>query len=140
MQTEVEEVRDTNRTWWPWGPAATFVLVAILLFSGLLLMLLPMLQRARVAAAAVDKTVFAMGLAGYQRDLGAYPPDDITSVGGSAEDGANEVINYYLGRRHSLGANFYGPYVVFDKKRLADTDEDGFPEYRDPWKFPAEYL
>ena len=91
------------------------------------------LVRPHERVAAVDITTFAMGLATYQRDLGAYPPDDITSAGGSAEDGANEVIHYYLGRKHVVGVHFYGPYVTFKVIRLTDEDADGFLEYRDPW-------
>ncbi|MHC4253393.1 MAG: hypothetical protein ACYS9X_30110 [Planctomycetota bacterium] len=84
-------------------------------------------------AAGVDIMTFAMGLAAYHRDFGAYPPDDMTAIGGSAEDGANEVIFCYLGRKHRVGESFYGPYVTFKPRQLTDEDSDGFQEYRDPW-------
>ena len=78
--------------------------------------------RMPLRVAMADIKVFTMGLAIYHRDLGAYPPDDIAIVGGSAEHGPNEVIHYYLGRRHRVGVSLYGPYVDYGKSRLTDDD------------------
>ncbi len=81
---------------------------------------------------AYDVQTFRISLDAYYRDLGAYPPDDVESVGGATEYGTNEVIHYYLGRKHLVNENFYGPYASFKESRLTDEDQDGFPEYRDP--------
>ncbi|MHC4248992.1 MAG: type II secretion system protein GspG [Planctomycetota bacterium] len=89
--------------------------------------------------AGVDIQTFTMGLAAYKRDLGSYPPADITLVGGSATHGLNEAIYYYLGLKHLKGANFYGPYVTFKTNRLRDDDDDGFKEYLDTFGTHYQY-
>lgn len=83
--------------------------------------------------ASVDVKILTMALAAYQRELGAYPPDDITGVGGSTEHGMNEALVFYLGRKHVKGYNCYGPYMEFRKAHVTDDDNDGFKEFRDPW-------
>lgn len=75
----------------------------------------------------------------HRNQLGAYPPDDITLVGGSAENGTSEALVYYLRRKLKKGGNTYGPYMEFKKARLEDRDGDGFPEYSDPYGNPYVY-
>ena len=95
-------------------------------------------------AAATDIRTFTIGLAAYRRDLGSYPPSDLASWIGSEDNYRNEILHYYLGRRHVKGANYYGPYVKFKTKRLRDNDTDspmgdGFQEYSDPFGGLYEY-
>jgi prepilin-type N-terminal cleavage/methylation domain-containing protein len=66
----------------------------------------------------------------YRGALGAYPPD---TVPGEPEAGSNEALVYWLTREHRRGMNTYGPYLGAKQVLLADTDGDGFPEYRDPF-------
>jgi general secretion pathway protein G len=124
-----------------------FTLIELLVVMGIILILAGIItstvfafQRImREKAASVDIQTFTMGLAAYKRDLGSYPPADITLVGGSATHGLNEVLYYYLGRKHLKGANFYGPYVTFKTRRLADVDGDGIKEYQDTFGTYYEY-
>ncbi len=81
----------------------------------------------------LDIATLTMALNYYQKELSAYPPDGIAAAGGSGEHGANEALVFYLGRKHKVGANYYGPYMEFKKERLTDEDADGFREFRDPW-------
>ncbi len=91
--------------------------------------------------AEVDISSFTMGLAAYKSDFGSYPPTDPgewvpgAAIDPSPPDGywRNEMLHYYLGRRHKKGPNLYGPYVTFKTKRLRDDDGDGYFEYTDPF-------
>jgi type II secretory pathway pseudopilin PulG len=80
-----------------------------------------------------DIKALEMGLAQYRRDWGAYPPDDIVLVGGSAPNAMNEALVHHLCRKIIKGASTYGPYVVIDKGRFGDSDVDGYLELRDPY-------
>jgi hypothetical protein len=73
-------------------------------------------------------------IAMYRVDHGSYPPDDITLVGGSARHGTNEVLVYYLTRELKVKDKVYPPYLGIRFDRRTDADNDGFPEYRDPWR------
>lgn len=92
-------------------------------------------------AAKVDIRTITMALAAYQRELGSYPPDDVIPETGWSADpyGLNEVLVYYLGRKHMVGGNVYGPYIEFKTHRLVDRDGDGFDEYLDPFRNHYEY-
>ena len=64
---------------------------------------------------------------------GAYPPDDITLVGGSTENGMGEAPVFFLGTGQEKYGRRFGPYLEFESKHLTDKDGDGFRELRDPW-------
>jgi len=75
----------------------------------------------------------------YHADFGAYPPDDITAAGGSAENASGEALVHYLGQVQRKEGHAFGPYMEFSEDRLTDSDEDGFKEFRDPWGGPWLY-
>ena len=79
-----------------------------------------------------DIEIIEIGLAKYRQDWGAYPPDDIVPIGGSAENGTNEALVYHLCRKVVAGVNTYGPYSQIGEGRFGDSDGDGFRELRDP--------
>jgi hypothetical protein len=109
------------------------LLLPVLVLLVLAVVPIPPLRRRAVArVTAHEFTGITIALQVYLRDFGAYPPDDITIVGGSSENGPSEVIVYYLCRRHKKGLNLYGPYMEFRKDSLTDEDNDGFEEVRDP--------
>ncbi len=85
------------------------------------------------ARAQRDLAELSTAITRYREDLGAYPPDDITLAGGSAENGMSEVLVHYLARSHQKDGCVYGPYVHIAKDQLADRHDDDFPEYNDPW-------
>jgi len=112
------------------------VMAIMLILAGLITSTIFVFKRImQRKGAKVDISTFTMGLAAYKRDLGSYPPVDI----GGAQYSANEVLHYYLGRKHLKGANYYGPYVTFKTRRLRDADGDGLLEYPDPFGGYYEY-
>jgi len=115
------------------------VAFALAIIAGLVTPLLFGSTKPHGLRARADIKCFTVGLAAYRRDVGAYPPDDITAIGGSAEYGMSEALVHYLGKRLSKGSDFYGPYVHFKTRQLTDKDADGFQEYRDPWGGPWLY-
>ncbi len=114
------------------------VMTIIMILSGMLTAAVFTFRKMMAARAAkFDIQTFSMALAAYRRDMGSYPPDDDipTAAGGwDTSYGMNEVLVYYLGRRHVIGDNVYGPYMEFKLKRLVDKDGDGLDEYLDPWR------
>ena len=96
-------------------------------------------ERARRGGPATEIHALTSALDMYRRQLGSYPSDDITLVGGSPANGPSEVLVYYLHRRLPKGVNTYGPFMEFKGARLVDSDGDGFPEYCDPYGNPYVY-
>ncbi|MHC5053676.1 MAG: type II secretion system protein [Planctomycetota bacterium] len=80
-----------------------------------------------------DIKALELGLAAYRKHFGAYPPDDVTLVGGSAANGMNEAMVYHLCRKLVRGVNTYGPLAAIKDGRFEDSDGDGFRELRDPY-------
>ena len=118
------------------------VMAIMMILTGMITSTIFIFKRMMQAKAAdADIRTFTMGLAAYKKELGAYPPSDAGSWIGSDEFRRNELLHYYLGRRHLKGANFYGPYVKFKAKRLRDEDspKDGYEEYPDPFGGLYEY-
>jgi len=115
------------------------VVSIIMILAGLLsVAAFAVLRRARSKAAKADIESFVMALSIYQRDLGAYPPDDAIpeqtwDTGQTPEHRSNEALVYHLTRKLKKGLNWYGPYLALKKERLRDDDNDGFEEYRDPF-------
>jgi len=118
-----------------------FTLIELLVVMAIMLILTGMItstifvfkRMMQEKAADTDIRTFTIGLAAYKRELGAYPPAALDTWIGTDEHRRNELLHFYLGRRHLRGANYYGPYVKFKTKRLRDTDNDGFDEYPDPF-------
>ncbi len=116
------------------------VLAIVMVLAGLATGTIFALQRkARERAVKIDIQTFTMALAVYHRELGGYPTDDITLLGGTADPvrGLNEALVYHLSRK--LKGGDYGPYMEFQKERLDDKDNDGFDEYYDPFGNLYEY-
>jgi hypothetical protein len=87
-------------------------------------------RRATAAATALELAQVTAALKLYWADHSAYPPDDITLVGGSARYGTNEVLVHYLARELKVKGRIRPPYLSISGERLADEDFDGFQEYR----------
>jgi hypothetical protein len=133
LEAELEEIRKSRRKRWRWWPAIPLVGVGILLVIGVRLTLIRTRQRAMIRLAAAEATAFDLGAVTFRRDVGVYPPDDITVMGGSARLGGSEVLVHHLMRRFMTKAGMCGPYVSVRDDRLSDEDGDGFEEFRDPW-------
>ena len=86
-----------------------------------------------IRPASRDVSNLTISLDRYYMDFGAYPPDDMKSVGGSAENASSEALVHYLGDELPRENRTIGPYMRFREDRLTDSDADGFKEYRDPW-------
>jgi len=116
------------------------VMAIMLILSGMITATIFVFKRMmQERGADADIRTFTIGLAAYKRDLGSYPPSDLDSWIGTDTGYRNEILHYYLGRKHLKGANYYGPYVKFKTKRLRDDDNDGFEEYPDPFGNLYEY-
>lgn len=116
------------------------VITIIAILAGICFGVIQVLRaRAKRAATGVEIDAFISALDMYRRQLGSYPSDDITLVGGSAANGPSEVLVYYLHRKLPKGANTYGPFMKLKAARLVDRDGDGFPEYCDPYGSPYVY-
>jgi hypothetical protein len=137
VQTEIEEVRASRRSWWRWWrwwPAIPLAAVAILLVIGLGLTLIRARREAKIQWATAEVAALARGVTAFRRDVGSFPPDDIALRGGWPTFDEGETLAYHLGRRFMIktGQSF-GPYVSMAAERLSDVDGDGFKEFPDPW-------
>ncbi len=109
------------------------VMAIMLILAGLVFTVVRTIYlRTRERSTRAEIKILDMGLAKYRQDFGAYPPDDVTLVGGSAPNGMNEALAHFLCRRIVQGANTYGPYSMIGEGRFEDSDGDGFRELRDP--------
>ena len=123
-----------TRSHWPSIVSAVVgVVFALVIIAGLVSTCTYWPRKNPKLSARADIRTFSIGLAAYHRDLGEYPPDDITAIGGSPEYGMSEALVHHLGRRLLKGRDSYGPYVHFKTRQLTDEDGDGFEEYHDPW-------
>jgi hypothetical protein len=128
----VEDAALDDREGWLARHWAIILYVLAMLLLGLgVVAVCSLRRRAAAGATTVELTAITAALGMYRTDYGAYPPDDITIVGGSPENGMSEVIVYYLCRTHQKDGRPLGPYMVFRKQSLTDADKDGFEEARD---------
>ena len=108
-------------------------------------------KRARINKAIADIHRLEVALSNFHSDYGYYPR--IMLEGIKTKFGVDdwiydfevphirpaEVLVYYLG--DALAAiTGDPPYMEFDEKELADTDEDGWDEFIDPWGQPYLYV
>ncbi|MHC4504602.1 MAG: prepilin-type N-terminal cleavage/methylation domain-containing protein [Planctomycetota bacterium] len=116
------------------------VIVIIAILAGICFGVIQAIRaRAMRGGTRAEIDALSSALEVYRLQLGSYPSDDITRVGGSPANGPSEVLVYYLHRRLPKGANRYGPYMKFKAAKLVDSDGDGFPEYCDPYGNPYVY-
>ena len=109
------------------------VLLALVLGSVAYILRMPRHKTDHSYSARSKIKAFEIAITRYYLDVGTHLPDDITLVGGSAENGMSEVLVHYLSRTQVKGGRSFGPYIELEKARLTDEDNDGFQEYRGPW-------
>lgn len=110
------------------------VVIAIIsiLMSMVLVTISIIRKNIKISAAKMQMKVIAMGLAQYQSDLRAIPPDNVPTTSGS------EVLCHALTRRMKVGSMHYGPY--FEPKILVDRDKNGIKEITSPLNTEYYYV
>jgi len=144
-----------------------FTLVEIMIVLGLITILigigLPTLyslkKRAKVNKAIADIHRLEVALSNFHSEYGYYPRVMLQAM--KTKFGEDpwiydfevphvrpaEVLVYYLGCKHGNYKDgrppfdsSMTPYMEFDQKQLADTDNDGWWEFIDPWGNPYLYV